>query len=206
MEEQDKKEFAVVMKAMESVYKIDLSKITLKIWFDVLRDLSIEEVTQAVMSYLRSPDTGSYTPKPADIIRMVNGTAQDCAMIAWTAVDQAVRMVGTHKSVIFPDPIIHRVIEDIGGWIGLGEKTEKEWSFLARDFKDRYKAYKAKGVIPSCSKKMIGESDANNNRQGYELEEPVVITIGTDKTTIRITGPDDMKRRAGQEKERLMRE
>jgi len=76
--------------------------------------------------HLMNPDTGQFLPKPADIVRMLGGRTLDRALMAWAKVDKAVRQIGTYESVVFDDALIHRVLHEMGGWVGMGQKTENE--------------------------------------------------------------------------------
>jgi len=83
-------------------------------------------------------------PKVADVIKMLQGSTQDSALTAWAKVDKAVRSIGTQMSVAFDDPLIHKVIQDMGGWLGLGQRQEAEWPFVAKEFETRYRGFKAR--------------------------------------------------------------
>lgn len=177
MIETDKKAFLSVLYPLGEIYEMDMSnKNILKIWFEALSDYSIEEVAEGVTAYIKNPDTGSYKPKPADIIRMIDGTSADKAMVAWTMVENAVRRIGTYRTVVFEDPIIHRVIEDMGGWCSLGEKQESELPFVQKEFLTRYRAVVQRRSLTSYPGKLLGIIEAGNNVEGYYTEDnPVLI-------------------------------
>lgn len=175
MREEDKKKFVVLMEGLGGIYDIEFTKFTVMIWFEALSQNSIEDVSQAVSSYIKSPDFGTYKPKPADIVKMINGTSNDNANLAWSKFNDAIRLVGTARSVVFDDPIIHRVVYDMGGWISMGEKLEKDWPFIAKEFKERYSGYKSRDATPECHSKLIGWVDASNCRNGYEEQPPVLV-------------------------------
>ena len=112
------------MVGVMSFYGKDLSRFALDVWWSALRNYDLAAVTQAFNRWLSNPDQGQFQPKPADVIKMLSGSTQDKAFAAWAKVDRAVRSVGAYASVAFDDPIIHRVIHDMGGWVGLGKKSK----------------------------------------------------------------------------------
>src|SRR5690606_37498796 len=113
-----------------------LSPMAIALWWGNLREYELSAVRQGMHRHMQNPDSGCYMPKPSDIIKMMSGSTQDSAMIAWSKVDKALRQVGTYSSVVFDDPVIHRVIHDMGGWVSLGVKNDKEWPFVANEFEN----------------------------------------------------------------------
>jgi hypothetical protein len=90
-------------------------------------------------------------------------------------VDLAVRRVGTYCDVVFDDALIHRVIQDMGGWIALGTKAENEWPFVAKEFENRYRSFRSRGECPQYPPTLIGIATAHNFRKGYKSGTPVLI-------------------------------
>lgn len=152
-----------------------LSEIEISLWWSSLREYDLAAVRQGFSLHVKNPDTGKWMPAPADIIFMLGGSTQDSALLAWAKVDKAVRQVGSHQSVVFDDPIVHRVLLDMGGWAALGNKAEKEWPFLAKEFETRYRAFKLRNVVPEYPPILIGISQAGNVIEGYAGGAPVLI-------------------------------
>jgi hypothetical protein len=175
MKDADRKRFAEILMALSEVYDMEFSKLLSEVWFKALSDFSIDEVSKAIFEHMKNPDTGGFKPKPADIIKALKGSTSDQALLAWTKVDKAVRMTGDYESVVFDDPIIHRVITDMGGWIGFGDITEKEWEFKGKEFQQRYRGYTSRGDIPEHPTKMVGLHEDYNSKQGFDIEPPVLI-------------------------------
>lgn len=133
--------FRNCLTACAELYGQPVSSAVADLWWAALRQYDIAAVERAFQKHMTNPDTGQFMPKPADIIRMIGGTTIDSAMVAWALVDRAVRSVGPYASVAFDDPVIHRVIHDMGGWIRLctGTRDEKDWPFVGNEFRTRYK-------------------------------------------------------------------
>lgn len=106
-----------------------------------MKPFDLAAVKDALNRHCVNPDNGQFMPKPADVVKLLQGSSQDGALVAWAKVDRAVRQVGTYSTVVFDDPIIHRVVQDMGGWVALGDKREKEWPFVAKEFENRYRGY-----------------------------------------------------------------
>ena len=91
------------------------------IWWQAMQAYDYAAVADAMNRHLMNPDTGQFLPKPADIVKMIRGTTTDSALVALAKVEESIRKVGPYDSVAFDDPLINRVIQDMGGWIKLCE-------------------------------------------------------------------------------------
>jgi hypothetical protein len=189
MTDSDKKRFAAAMYSFTAIYEMDFSsKAVLKIWFESLANHTIEEIESAVTRYIKSPDFGSYKPKPSDLIKILEGTSDDRAFSAWSKLEKAVRRVGTYKTVVFDDPIIHRVVDDMGGWCEIGRKEERELPFVSKEFCQRYRAFSSKSIIPDHSKKLLGLSEGDNTARGFEHKEEPVLCGDEEKALLVYSG------------------
>ena len=175
-------------------YGKSVSTFALDVWWTALKRYDLAAIVDAFNRHLANPDAGQFAPKPADIIRMLQGSTQDAALRAWAKVDQAVRQAGTYCDVVFDDALIHRVIHDMGGWIGLGTKNEDEWPFVAKEFENRYRGFRVRSEIPEYPTRLIGIANAHNEKHNFKPDAPVlignelmarqVLNGGTDKLSI----------------------
>ncbi|MES1989243.1 MAG: DUF6475 domain-containing protein [Pseudomonadota bacterium] len=175
MKQQDYDEFDETLSAVSEQYSKTLSEGVKMLYWQGLIDYDLKAVQQALYRHIRNPDNGQFMPKVADIIKMLQGSTQDSALTAWAKVDKAVRSVGTQVSVAFDDPLIHKVLQDMGGWLGLGQKTENDWPFVAKEFENRYRGFKARNEVVEYPKMLIGLYDASNLPNGYKESKPVLI-------------------------------
>ena len=176
MVDEDKKEFAQFMSGMFAVYGKEVSPMILRIWFEALRQYDLKAVKDALARHLLNPDNGQFLPKPADVVKLIGGTTVDSALEAWAEVDKAVRHVGTYQSVQFADPIIHKVIQDMGGWVRLGSRSEDEWAFVAKEFQTRYRGIKTVNAPVDAPKVLTGITDQQNALAGINYQsKPVLI-------------------------------
>lgn len=184
MVDDDKKEFATYMSGVFSVYGKEVSTMLLRIWFEALRQYDLKAVKDALARHLLNPDNGQFLPKPADVVKLIGGTTIDTALEAWSAVDNAVRTVGTYRSVAFQDSIIHKVIQDMGGWVALGNKKEDEWAFVAKEFQTRYRGIKTTGQPVDAPPQLTGIAAQQNSVAGIQYAEPPIL-IGKRNDSIR---------------------
>lgn len=177
MRNDDRAEFVRVLSAVYAVHRAELSDGVLDLWWSAMQAFEIEVVKGALGRHVMNPDTGQFLPKPADVVRELGGTTQDKSMLAWAKVTDGLRRVGTYASVQFDDPIIHRVLVDLGGWTWLGQQRESELPFIEKRFRDAYRAWLHRGVS-SVPAYLPGHFEITNNANGYQEHEPPV-QIGT---------------------------
>lgn len=175
MVDSEKIEFAKTLFAVAEYYGKELSTGVVDLYWQGLREYDLAAVQKALWTHARNPDTGQFMPKIADIAKVMQGRTGDQAAIAWSKVNTAVRQVGTYADVVFDDPVIHRVLADMGGWTLLGVKSEDEWPFVARDFENRYRGYRMRDEKPEYNPVLIGIANAHNGQEGMRKQPPVLI-------------------------------
>lgn len=171
----DFKRFLTVLTGVADYYGKELSEGVISLYWQGLQAYDIEAVEKAFWDHTQNPDSGQFMPKIADITRAMQGRTQDQAAIAWSKLDQAVRRVGTYQDVVFDDPIIHRVVADMGGWIWFGNQKEDEWPFVAKNFENRYRGYKLRGEQPEYQPVLLGMANAHNQKEGFRSNPPILI-------------------------------
>ena len=171
----DRAEFARVLNGVSAMYRVELSPDVVELWWAVLADYDMAAIKQALTKHLRNPDTGQFMPKPADVVKFMAGTTQDAALLSWAKVHRAVRQVGSYSDVVFDDPIIHAVLQDMGGWIKLCEMLETDVPFRAKEFENRYRAYARNQERPQCLPILTGRANLHNGAHGHALTMPMLI-------------------------------
>lgn len=177
MRSDEKEALGLMLAKVMSVYGKPITSGFVDVFFDALSGYDLESVRRGLNAHVQNPDSGQFPPKPADIVRLIDGTSQDQGMIAWSMVDKAVRRVGPYESVVFPDAIIHRVIDDMGGWIKLCNiGSEEDYKFQGLEFAKRYRAFVIAGGAAEYPKYLIGMSEADNSSRGLKAEpKPMLI-------------------------------
>lgn len=156
-------------------YDKEINDFALDLWWNSLKHFDLDAVIQAFGRHVVNTESGKWLPKPADIIRMLQGSTQDTALAAWAKVDKAVRLKGPYVDVVFDDPLIHRVLHDMGGWIQLGEKNDDEWPFVAKEFENRYRGFRERNDAPEYPAVLVGIANAYNSSKGLEMQPCILI-------------------------------
>lgn len=175
MIDKDRKEFIQLVTDIHSFYRKDLSVFSGRVWWEALKVFDFSAVSEAFNRWCVNPDRGQFMPFPADVVRMLEGSTQDSALSAWAKVDRGVRTVGVYQSVVFDDPLIHRVLTEMGGWIQLGTKNDDEWPFLKNEFVNRYRGYRERHEAPEFPPVLLGIAESNNERAGFKSAAPMLI-------------------------------
>jgi len=146
MDESHRAEFAEVWGAAMALYGRRAEPAVLGLCFAALRAYELSDIRTALTRHVQDPDSGQYPPKPADVIRHLEGGTESRAMRAWSEVVRAVRHQGSYSSPEFTEPLIAQVLADMGGWIHLCETLmDEEMQFTAREFETRYLGYAVRG-------------------------------------------------------------
>lgn len=203
MNESDKEQFAQTMVGIGELYAKSISPQLISLYWEALKRYELDEVVRGLNQHVVDPDSGQFMPKPADVVRQVDGDTNSQALTAWSKVEGAISRVGHWRSVVFDDAIIHAVIEDMGGWTNLCMVTNEEIPYRRNEFEKRYRGYANRGVV-DYPKKLMGRADAHNEQQGFPVNQPVMIGDvnhaklilegGSDKSVLKITHLDDEPR------------
>ncbi len=171
----DRKAFFVLLGNVYGFYRQDMSEFAGGMWWEALVPFDFAAVRAALNRHAINPDCGQFMPKPADVVRMLQGGTADQAATAWAKVDRALRTVGPWQDVAFDDALIHRCLAELGGWTWLGLQTEKEWPFIARRFETLYRGYRMRSELPAYPGVLTGLANAHNAREGRAEVAPLLI-------------------------------
>ena len=185
MDDSARPAFARALLAIGEVYSKKISAQQAELYWAILKGYAIEDIEAGAHLHMSDPDGGQYMPKPADIIRQIGGSGDTQAMLAWSKVERATRVVGSYSSVAFDDWKIHAVIRDMGGWIKLCETKVDDLPFRAREFEKRYRGYRTEQPY---SHKCIGRSEAHNLPLGHHDEGDLPTMVG-DQERARLLDP-----------------
>lgn len=171
MQATDKQAFAGLLVTIGELYSKQISPILSKLYWRMLERFEWKDIVDALQAHVQDPDYGQFMPKPADIIRAINGNGQTQSLQAWTKLEQAIRHIGPYDSVVFDDAIIHQVISEMGGWIKLCITNSKELPFVAKEFQVRYSFYRHKPPL-NYPRHLPGISEHQNANQGFASYAP----------------------------------
>jgi len=174
MEKPDLPKFAELMMSIGEMYGKAVSQLLTELYWRMLERFQWEDVERALQAHLNNPDTGQYFPKPADVVRFIEGSGEVQALQAWTKVSEAIQRIGAYKSLAFDDALIHAVLEAMGGWMKLCAMKLSDMPFVAHEFQKRYMGFVLKKPerYPAY---LWGILEADNTKNGYPVKPPLLV-------------------------------
>jgi hypothetical protein len=174
MQPSDKPKFLEVLAGVHDFYGKELSSFAGQVWWQAMAGFDLEQATKALSAHLMDADRGQFMPKPADIVRQLQGTHADRSLVAWGKVLEAMRRVGAYQSVAFDDPAIHAAIMDMGGWPTVCRSEIDDLPFLQKRFCDLHRVF-AQRASGGYLGHLAGEYEAINGLKGSRVEPPVLV-------------------------------
>lgn len=174
MRQSDAGQFQELLTDALAFYRQDVSEFALSVWWAACERFELEQVRKALTAHAMDPERGQFAPKPADVVRVLQGTHTDRSLMAWGKVYEAMTRVGAYASVVFDDAAIHAAIEDMGGWPQVCRSDVDALPFLQRRFCDTHRAYAMRPGHP-YPPRLIGDTEAKNRLDGRDVEPPVLI-------------------------------
>lgn len=173
MQEQDKVRFQTVLTGLAEVFNTELNPLKLKMYFQALSDLSIEQIEGVAGGLI---NTATFFPKPVDFRNALAGDVDTKAVMAWEKIMRAKSSVGSYGSVQFDDPVIHSVISMMGGWVAVCRMEEfdsEKWQRI--EFEKSYKALSKTSM--KHPEFLLGANDIDNKAKGYadRINPPMLI-------------------------------
>lgn len=168
-------EFTQVWLQAAELYGQSPSDNVIQLVFSALVRYEIADIRSAITRHINDPKAGSFMPKPADIVRQLDGMGDQRAWMAWSKVDKAIRSVGSYQSVVFDDHIIMRVVQDMGGWDYLCmQPDETALSIKSHEFKTRYERY-TQAPPQTFPARLIGHEEASRLALDLPVQPPVMV-------------------------------
>ena len=172
MRKDDIPELKQALAAVYEMYRKPITATSITLWFNVLHGYELAIVKAALAAHMRNPDNGQFLPLPADVVKLIEGGSDDVALMAWAKLDRALRSVGTWKTVVFDDPLIHYAVMALGGWIKLGTLTEEDWKFQRQPFITMYRGARQRESLDYPTK-LLGISEMENGAK--HTEPPMLV-------------------------------
>lgn len=171
--DQRRRALLATLTGVYSFYEKELTEFHFAVWQRALEDFDMEVITSAFDAHMMDPESGKWMPKPADIAKLLHGTRAERSAVAWGLVLHACQRVGAYASVAFDDPVVHCVIEDLGGWPAVCRVQIDELPFLEARFHKAYAAHAKAGT--QHPPRLVGITDASNGLRGFGHSDPVLI-------------------------------
>ena len=85
MNHSDYEKFREGIAGVYGFYDKDISDFAFDLWWNALNRYDLKAIIQAFNRHVVNPEAGKWLPKPADIVKMLEGSTLDSAMAAWGA-------------------------------------------------------------------------------------------------------------------------
>lgn len=180
MIEADRKPFGKLVTDVLAYYRQDASKFVLELWWNACRPFEFEQISAAMQRHATDAEHGQFAPKVADLVRILAGTATDRAALAWGKCLDAMGRVGAYTDVVFDDPAIHAVVEDLGGWPKLCRTELKELGYVQHRFQEGHRAYVGRGTF-EYPKRLAGDRSPDSEYAKFRLPLPRPAIVGDRK-------------------------
>lgn len=161
MSELDIKIFKQGMMMMCAVANREPTEILLDTYYALLKDLS-EDQFQSAVTHVLSDRQYTNLPIPANIREAAIGKLDDEALIALAKLERAMPTWGAYRSIIFDDPIIHAIVQSMGGWVKVCVMPDDEWKFRRIEFLKTYKAFAPNLNRLQVPFKLVGIDESDN--------------------------------------------
>lgn len=159
----NKKKLVEILTALAEVLPREkpLSETAMALYWRALERYTDEQVEQAagevVLRY-------KWFPRPAELIELIEGNQEDRAVIAWGKVLNGIATYGAYQSVRFDDPVIHSVIQLMGGWVDACRWRLEELKWKQKEFEKIYRAMQGRKDHPDHLEGLVA---IKNGADGY---------------------------------------
>lgn len=157
----DLSEFSELVQKVMNYYRRDCSDGLIDLYWDGLQCYELNSIRLAIGVHMRDPEDGKFEPRISNIVKIIEGSKSDRAVFAWSQAQGAASSVGAYQDVIFEDPVIHAVIEDMGGWPLFCRFPEKDMSYHQHRFTVAYRAHAASQAVSGLVYPALLSGDRN---------------------------------------------
>lgn len=177
MKQADIPKFLEVLAGVHDFYGKELSDFSGQVWIEAMRPFDLEQVTKALSAHVVNADRGHFMPKPSEVVKQLQGTQTDRALIAWGKVAAAMSDVGAYTDVVFDDALIHLCVTDVGGWPAVCRTPYDEQSYLQHRFCEAYRAYAGRGAPTEYPARLTGAGSGADDwaKRGMQPPKPRLI-------------------------------
>lgn len=165
--------------------KQPLSEGAMLIWWEAFCDHEFEVIKKAFRKHRLDAERGRFMPQPSDLVFHMDGTHTDRSAIAWGKALEAAQSVGAYADVVFDDPAIHAVVEDVGGWPKFCRTSTADLSYLQTQFCKSYQAYARSGDF-EYPRRLTGDRSPDHDYLSKGIKPPKPVLIGNQQAARRV--------------------
>jgi Domain of unknown function (DUF6475) len=176
--------FKEFMSLLSETFDKPLSSALSDLYWKILEPFTDEQCEAAFKEIIYS---SKFFPKPVDFVEILRGKKADRATEAWIEVLNAIKRIGNYESVKFSDPVIHSVLQVMGGWDHLASTmTMDEEKWKQKEFERLYQVMERRGNHPvylpgTCEMQNTAAMIAMYEDRTGEKYEQKIIEIGFDE-------------------------
>jgi len=183
MNENDANKFKELITSINATYGEEFTQPQTLLWWNIFKKYPIEAFEQAVYQHMVDPDSGMFSPKPANIIKFITGTTKkneqalvDKAELAWYVIEGEIRRIGPYGSLKIEDKQGLAAVQALGGWRHLCSLTTDKMVWAHKEFIAAYQNYE-RTPVEALPHKLPGLFDLQNHKaeQSQGLKH---ITVG----------------------------
>lgn len=166
----DQERFKTILAGVCEIYSKRISSQLIQMYWQSLKPITIDQFDSAVQKHMLDTSNGQFFPKPADIMRNIDGQQQsteDRAMLAWMAVEQAISRVGAYGSLNLEDKQALMAVKHMGSWQQLCHTDRDKLGFKRQEFMANYKALE-NTPIEALPISLAGIEELSNQRLGED--------------------------------------
>ena len=128
------------------------------IYYHVLKDYDLDVVKTAFMKIIKR---SKYFPTVSEVVKEIEKKRdiRDMALIAYLKVINAMNRIGPYKSIIFDDPVIHLVVDALGGWAEISKIPISQVERFKAEFINLYTIFSEKADLIEANKVVKGLTD-----------------------------------------------
>ena len=189
MMKSDQKQFAKIVGSIAIACGKEINEVTISVYFEALKDLSIQEVESAANQLIKNWDKPGMIPTPGQFREAVFGDAASRSSVALETLKTAMSKSGSYKSVAFADSALMVAIEHHDDWVEIcrayRELKDKDVSYWEHNFKQIYQQAFKNSRKPS-QRHLMGICEMQNSASigqftRGQLPEPEVDFYGADQ-------------------------
>lgn len=137
----DKEVFKSHFAVLCEIYKTPGTITLIDIYYRNLKNMTDEEFKSGVENIINDRSKDKF-PKPGEIRDYGGGGSSARAIAAKDKLMKALRNQGAYATVVFDDPVLHKMIDMQGGWIKINKMEDKDIDkWLKYDFERIYEAF-----------------------------------------------------------------
>lgn len=202
----DRSVFAQGMSVLSEIFGKEVTEYRADVYYRVLEHLS-DDAFRAAVRHIVSTKKFPVLPLPAEILEAALGDPELHALKALEKVDRALFKHGAYRSVVFDDPVIHRVISVLGGWDVVCLMDSGDWERRKREFLRMYQAFSRENCeVDNVPLRLVGVLERGNLASGFPGDVPQPVYVGDKETAIAWTKALEEKALAEGQRQKVLAE